>query len=162
MPTLEPRRHDGVQQRQGRGRLEDGFCQHEAKGVAEVFRSRTKAGSDENYKDGRDSHPYSSVVVITGIARWRCSCGAGSSCGLQSLSSDHVGYMLHSGHFEDLSVASALDTRVGDFAEPRFSHVDFDDLLSSLENEEMKLTRSERQKLQRFYLSTIDPGSAVG
>ena len=32
----------------------------------------------------------------------------------------------------------------------------FDDLARLLKNEEMKLTRSERQKLQRFFLSTID------
>ena len=64
--------------------------------------------------------------------------------------------MLHSGHFEDLSVADAANTPVGEFADQGLATWILDELTSSLEDEEMKLTRSERQKLQRFYLSTID------
>ena len=94
------------------------FVSKSHRGVAEGLRLRTKAGSDENDKDGRDSHAHPSIIIITGItSRWSSSCGRGSSCGLIRLASHNIGYMLHGGHF-DPSVANAANTRVGEFADP--------------------------------------------
>ena len=91
-----------------KGAWRTGLVSVMGKGVVEVSRSRTKAGSDENDEDGRDSHPHPSIVVIRRRASrlWSvssCRCGGESSAGCY-LSNDNVRYMLDSGHFEYVRV----------------------------------------------------------